>query len=66
MVILDLAICSDFYLEVSRRLGLYLSRVGNLKVWRVHRLDQGFPFMILDCDCVSRTWSRFFLLNELV
>ena len=59
MVILDLGICPDLFLDVPRRFKHYLAKVGNLKIWKVHRFDRELTSMLSSLDCCSRSWNRF-------
>lgn len=62
MMILDLGICLELDLEVPRVIRLYLPKVGNLYVWRVHRFDRGLTLIISKLDCCFGTWYRFVML----
>lgn len=58
MMILDLGVFSYLDLEVHGRFWLYLPKVGNLKVWKVHRLDRELTFRLLGFNYGFGTWSR--------
>ena len=57
MVILDLGVCPDLHLDISRRFWLKLAKVENLKVWNVHRFDRELNLMLSGLDCRFGSWN---------
>lgn len=66
MVILDLCVCPYLYLDVSRIFQDYLVKVGNMKVWNVHKFDWELALTISGLDCCFGSWNMFLCHLELV
>jgi len=58
MVILDSGVCPNLHLDISRRIRHQLAKVGNLKVWKVHKFDRELTLRISDSDCGFGNWNN--------
>jgi len=56
-----LGVCQDLHLDVSRRFRYYLTKVGNLMVWNVHKFDRELTLMISGLICGSGNWNSFIM-----